>query len=186
MHEIVLAWMMLALWWTLEAIVRIRAQRRRAKMVERISDFGSRYVIAFAGAVSIIVSQWAGLHRVGPNPFMGIGLGLMAVGLLLRYWALWLLGTFYTPAVTVAAGQYLIFRGPYAYIRHPAYTGGWLALTGWALTMHSAVGGLVTAGVMALAYRYRIGVEENALRDWFGGQYAEYVQKTWAFFPGLW
>jgi protein-S-isoprenylcysteine O-methyltransferase Ste14 len=36
---------------------------------------------------------------------------------------------------------------------------------------------------MALAYTYRIGVEESALTDALGDPYKQYVRRTWRLVP---
>jgi hypothetical protein len=52
-----------------------------------------------------------------------IGIALMLVGMAFRFYAMSVLGRFFTYDVAIHAGQTVIEVGPYRYIRHPSYTG---------------------------------------------------------------
>ena len=51
-------------------------------------------------------------------------------GIILRGWAIATLGRFFRRDVQVAADQAVVRSGPYAVIRHPAYTGNLLMYAG--------------------------------------------------------
>ena len=52
-----------------------------------------------------------------------VGITLMLAGLAFRFYAMWVLGRFFTYDVAVQPGQTIVEVGPYRYIRHPSYTG---------------------------------------------------------------
>ena len=67
--------------------------------------------------------------------FASAGVVLFVAGLLLRWWAIIVLGRFFTVDVSIAEGHELIESGPYRFIRHPSYTGALLAFLGFARTV---------------------------------------------------
>ena len=76
-------------------------------------------------------------------------------------------------------------KGPYRWIRHPAYGGALLTIVGVPLALGTWAGALVTAAIGLAAYSYRVRVEEQALLAAFGDEYREYRRRTWKFLPGL-
>lgn len=62
-----------------------------------------------------------------------IGIGLMLMGIAFRFYAMSVLGRFFTYDVAVHAGQTVVEVGPYRYIRHPSYSGALITLlSDWA------------------------------------------------------
>ena len=136
---------------------------------------GLAFVFAFLVPQATIV--W---HR--PIIFW-MGIVLMLVGMGFRYYAIRTLGRFFTFDVAVHSGQTVIERGPYRYIRHPSYAGGLMTLAGIgvALGNWASLGTLLT--VMAIAYGYRIQVEEAALLASLGAPYQAYRSRTKRIIP---
>src|SRR4051794_37745232 len=54
---------------------------------------------------------------------LALTFGLLAAGLGLRWWAIRTLGKFFTVDVAVHKEHRLVTAGPYAWLRHPSYTG---------------------------------------------------------------
>jgi protein-S-isoprenylcysteine O-methyltransferase len=109
----------------------------------------------------------------------------MAFGIGLRYYAMGVLGREFSLHVRVRPDQRVVDTGPYRWLRHPAYSGGWLALVGAALTLHNWAAVLVMAGLAFVGFGQRIRVEEAVLTDIFGDRYRAYQQHTWRMFPFL-
>jgi protein-S-isoprenylcysteine O-methyltransferase Ste14 len=65
-------------------------------------------------AASIGAARW---------PLFVVGLALMATGVLVRQWAIFVLGRFFTVDVRVHPNQTVVDRGPYRWVRHPSYSG---------------------------------------------------------------
>lgn len=59
-----------------------------------------------------------------------VGLILLAFGIMLREWSIWVLGKHFTVRVQVSEKAKLVTQGPYMYIRHPSYTGILLTFIG--------------------------------------------------------
>ena len=110
---------------------------------------------------------------------------MLISGILLREWSIWVLGKHFTVRVQVHDNAKLVTEGPYKYIRHPAYTGGFLTFSGIPLAIGTWSGVLVAIVVSMIAYLYRIRIEEEALQTAFGSEYEEYKKRTWKLFPGF-
>jgi len=114
-----------------------------------------------------------------------IGIGLMLAGLALRFYAMSVLGRFFTYDVAVHSGQTVIEVGPYRFIRHPSYTGALITLVGVGLALGNWAGLLVLLACMGAAYAYRISVEEAALVAALGEPYIVYMRRTRRLVPFL-
>ncbi|NVN00345.1 isoprenylcysteine carboxylmethyltransferase family protein [Arthrobacter sp. SDTb3-6] len=124
-------------------------------------------------------------QRPLPRSAGALGLALEAAGLCLRLWSMRTLGGSYTRTLQTNENQQVVDTGPYRVIRHPGYLGSLLAWTGCAVASGSVPTVLSVAGLLAAAYRRRIGVEEELLRRKLPG-YAEYAGRTKKLVPLLW
>ena len=113
------------------------------------------------------------------------GIGLMLAGVAFRWWAIAALGKSFTFDVAVLSGQKVVDSGPYRYIRHPSYTGALMTQLGIALALGNWAGLLALMVCMAIAYAYRISVEEQALAAALGEPYKQYMQRTYRLVPFL-
>jgi protein-S-isoprenylcysteine O-methyltransferase len=111
--------------------------------------------------------------------------GLFAVGLAVRWWAIVTLGRFFTVDVVVEKDHELVERGPFRWVRHPSYTGVLVAFLGWAMTLRNWVAMAVVLVPIIVAFIRRMNVEEAALRGALGERYAEYMRRTKRLIPGL-
>ena len=104
-----------------------------------------------------------------------VGVGLMAAGVVLRQWAVGLLGEDFTVDVRVHPGQRVIDTGPYRHVRHPAYSGLLLTLFGMgvALGNWAALAAIVVVPAAGLVCRIR--VEERALLAGIGEPYRRFA-----------
>ena len=106
-----------------------------------------------------------------------LGIALTVAGLALCIWARRELGEYWSDKVVLKVDHQLICSGPYAYLRHPIYSGVLLAVAGTAL----AIGewrGVVALTVMAVNYWAKARREERILAEKFGESFAEYKQNT--------
>ena len=112
-----------------------------------------------------------------------LGGGLFVAGLVLRWYAILYLGRFFTVNVAIATDHELIRTGPYHWVRHPSYSGLLLMILGFSLTMGNLASLLVIMVPCAGALLWRIGIEEAALKQAFGGQYEAYQDRTRRLIP---
>ncbi len=104
---------------------------------------------------------------------LGLGFAMAA-----RLW----LGGNWSANVTLKQGHELIRSGPYAFVRHPIYTGLLLALAGTVIVVGRwrAVIALV---VLLAGLIFKIGVEERFMAEQFGEAYARYRSQVAALIP---
>jgi len=119
----------------------------------------------------------AAIERMRSQLFFA-GIALMWLGIVFRYYAMRLLGRYFTIDVAVQAGQTVIEAGAYRYIRHPSYTGALITLIGIGLALGNWAGLLALLVCVGLGYAYRIHVEEAALVTALGEPYKEYMRRT--------
>src|SRR5579875_169020 len=171
---------------TYMASERFLRQGEAARSLEgRPSDKGSTRDIGraiAAAALTLGLAPLANRYRIAVLPrrhlFFWIGVPAMAGGLFLRSWATRVLGSSYTRTLRVDAGQHLIDRGPYSFVRHPGYLGTFLVWIGAALALGNGAATAITTGVLLRAYRGRVAAEEKMLLDSFGDEYSRYARRT--------
>jgi protein-S-isoprenylcysteine O-methyltransferase Ste14 len=106
-------------------------------------------------------------------------------GVALAIWARMMLGENWSARVTRKVGHELIRSGPYAYVRHPIYTGLLLATAGTALFLGQWKG-LVALVVVLIAETFKAKREEQFMIEEFGESYRQYQSQTGFLIPGLW
>jgi protein-S-isoprenylcysteine O-methyltransferase Ste14 len=114
------------------------------------------------------------------------GLVIAWLGLALRIWAIAILGRSFRTTVEVDAGQNVVARGPYRWVRHPSYTGLLLIAAGLGLAGGTWPGLALCLVLPAIAMLLRIRVEEAALTRVIGDPYRAYQNQTKRLLPGLW
>ena len=159
-------------------------RRRSSRVAEsRTMDDGSLSLLWRVIGGAIAAGYVLAAFGVGPRlpagvPWGWIGLGVFAVGAVVRWWAIHHLGRFFTVDVAVAQDHRVVDTGPYRLVRHPSYTGLLLQLTGLALSLNHGLSLLVILLPVTTAIIYRIRVEERALLTRLGGAYASYICAT--------
>ncbi len=113
-----------------------------------------------------------------PQIFYVIGLILFILGLIIRWIAIIHLGRFFTVNVAIAHDHELVTTGPYRYVRHPSYTGTLLIFLGFGLCMLNLFSMIAVFLPIAIAFLWRMHVEETALRSAFGERYQTYAATT--------
>jgi protein-S-isoprenylcysteine O-methyltransferase Ste14 len=151
-----------------------------------VHDRWSFWLIQLTFALAVILGLALRLLNWGlaPPAAQYVGLTLVLIGLILRAWAIWKLGRFFSRVVEIEAGHRLVADGPYRWFRHPAYTGMVLIYAGIVLALGSWLSTLVALTLMLSATLYRISVEEKVLIGTFGDEYRGYMRRTWKLFPG--
>ncbi len=115
-----------------------------------------------------------------------VGPALWLAGMGLAGWSTRTLGRYMTVSIQVTEGHRLVREGPYAWIRHPIYTGNAAAALGLAILYLSPPLLGITVLIAALAM-YRGRLEDAFLRspEAFGAQYEAYIHETGRFLPRL-
>lgn len=117
-------------------------------------------------------------------PWILAGVILTLLGVFTAFWARAILGRNWSGRVTIKQDHELIQRGPYAFVRHPIYTGLLLGMLGTSFVYGHArcfVGLLV----MLLGLWLKSQTEEQFMVQQFGDNYLQYRQRTRALVPFL-
>ena len=114
--------------------------------------------------------------------WVGFVLGLAGIALLA--WTQILLGRRWSAQLQLREQHTLVTSGPYAVVRHPLYTSGFVFCAGFALlTAHWAF--VLFALLVIVMLPARTGKEEQMMIDEFGDEYRQYMERTGRFFPRL-
>jgi protein-S-isoprenylcysteine O-methyltransferase Ste14 len=111
------------------------------------------------------------------------GIGIMICGIVLRLYAISVLGKFFTAKVHIEKDHALIKDGPYHYIRHPSYLGILIIWLGLGIALANWISILICVVLPPIGILQRIKVEEKELERFFGKQYSDYRKETWAVIP---
>ena len=180
--------LVLWLWWAWAVYWMLSALRNKATL--RRESPGSRLAhlvpLAIGGALIAWPNPaWSALAwRLWPQSPAAyrIGVSLVIAGLAFAIWARVHLGSNWSGTVTIKQGHELIRSGPYAWVRHPIYTGLITALLGTTIasgTVHAAIGLAII--VESLVRKSR--TEEEFMRATFPGEYQRYSAQVPALVP---
>ncbi len=169
-------WLAFILFWAVEAT---RAKRRaRGSVLPNLI----RILALFAIVLSLRISFGAHLLRqsAGPlvsNPVAAIaGAVLCALGIGIAVWARIYLGRNWGMPMSLREGHELVTNGPYAYVRHPIYSGIFLALIGTAVVEDRLW--IVFLAVFFAYFIYAAKVEEKTMLEQFPNEYPAYARRT--------
>src|SRR5205809_6510983 len=106
------------------------------------------------------------------------GIFLMLLGVLVRQWAIAVLGRFFSLTVRVATDHQVVTGGPYRLVRHPSYKGVLITFIGLVMAVQSLGGLIVLLGIYRSYYSFRIRVEQKNLLSELCQDYASYMKRT--------
>jgi len=114
--------------------------------------------------------------------FVPAGIALEAGAIILAIWARRHLGRNWSAEVSAKVDHQLIRTGPYAWLRHPIYTGVFGIHLGIAIASgewHALVG----FALLPIAYARKIRLEEQNMSRLFGTEYEAYRRDSWVLIP---
>jgi protein-S-isoprenylcysteine O-methyltransferase Ste14 len=178
---IVLGIAALAGWGCLELVLRPPGEA--SSLAGSPADRFSTPLLVIGYAVAAVLPFVVGSQPPGALSWLGVGLA--AIGLVLRAWSMATLGHAYTRNLRTNEAQELTTNGPYRYVRHPGYLGSILVWIGAAMAFGSWPAAALAGIVLVAAYGWRIAQEERMLGHRFGQRWQAYAART-ARLPGLW
>jgi protein-S-isoprenylcysteine O-methyltransferase Ste14 len=139
------------------------------------------------------------------SPVFITGVIMLSIGVLIRMWCYKALGKLFTYEITIRPNHKLVTSGPYAFVRHPSYTGSLFLLTGTVITTvgpnsYAHACGIMNAGILQLislswsvwifyviySLFSRAPVEDAELRKTFGKEWTDYSGRVaWRCIPGI-
>lgn len=181
-HLVPVLWLAWAVYWIVAAR-DVKATARRESIVSRMSHIGPLLLAAL-----LLFAPWPELLRgyfMTPSAAtFATGTALLAAGLVFAVWARIVLGRNWSGTVTLKHDHELVRRGPYAWVRHPIYTGLLAAFAGTAIALAQWRGILTTVIVFVALWR-KLRIEERWMGEMFGAAYARYRREVAALIPFL-
>jgi protein-S-isoprenylcysteine O-methyltransferase len=173
--------MILIVAWVASEIALAFARRsgdRTAESLDRSSLRVLWITISLSVTAAIMLAgRRFGAFGTGWTDWGRVGVVLILAGLALRWWAILTLRHAFTVDVAVASGQSVIESGPYAFVRHPSYTGILLSFAGLGLLLRHWTSVVALLVPITWALLYRIGIEERALVAGLGEAYADFMRR---------
>jgi protein-S-isoprenylcysteine O-methyltransferase Ste14 len=126
-----------------------------------------------------IVGRYAAL--VSTPVMRCVGTGICVLGIAFAVWARVHLGRNWGQPMSLREGHELVTTGPYAYARHPIYTGIIFALLGTALANNMVL--LVPFAALFAYYVLSAATEEKHMLREFPDEYAGYKGRTKMLIP---
>lgn len=103
-------------------------------------------------------------------------------GLVVMVWARLTIGRNWSAEVVLKEDHQLAMTGPYAYVRHPIYTGLLMLMLATAID-YGAVSGFVIFAAFAAVFIYKSRIEERFMAEHFPDAYPAYMKKVKALIP---
>ena len=162
--------------------------RRERHDVDASRDDGSLKLIArcrnAAFLIGILATFFPLVPLPGPRNYQWLtGAGVVFAGVLLRFFAISSLGPWFASVVVFQDSQKLVKKGPYKYIRHPAYAGAYLVFFGFGVATGSWPGLVLVMALIVFAFQRRIAVEEKVMLESLGDEYRDYLKSTKKIIP---
>jgi protein-S-isoprenylcysteine O-methyltransferase Ste14 len=190
MHSISSWQMELIPWYAFLIVWAVAALRVKTTKATESYENRIMYGILIVGGFYLLFSNAAPVgwlnHRFMPlkHSVWGAGIVITWAGTALAIWARFIIGENWSANVTRKVGHELIKRGPYAYVRHPIYSGLTLAMIGTALVV-GEWRGLLGVALAVAGQALKAKKEEQFMLAEFGVRYEEYRRDTGFLLPGL-
>ncbi|MFZ0913911.1 MAG: isoprenylcysteine carboxylmethyltransferase family protein [Candidatus Korobacteraceae bacterium] len=175
-------------WFASEILVGVATRTKRSSGPVR--DRGSLLMLWLVISAAVTACEW--ISQALPESMFGgthwlkvVAAIMIVVGLGVRWTAIIALGKSFSSNVAIRESQKLYREGLYRFVRHPSYLGLLLVFVAIGLHSRNWIAFAVVLVPTTAAVLYRIHVEELALREAFGDEYAEYSRTTARLIPGV-
>lgn len=176
-YVLVIVWIVASLW--------VKTTKAAEPLISRLAYgslmalgfyllFSQRSAAGLLGTRFIRDSQWVAIA----------GIVFTFAGVALSVWARIILGENWSAKVTRKVGHELIRSGPYAFVRHPIYSGLLLASIGTAIFI-GEWRGLLAIPLVLVSESIKARREERFMVEEFGESYERYREQTWFIVPGF-
>jgi protein-S-isoprenylcysteine O-methyltransferase Ste14 len=178
---ITLCWAVFVVVWAVSAFFVKRTVERPLRSARLLSLLAVIWVFE-------VVLRTAGLQQTlwSQTAAVGVLADLLTVaGLAVALWARAVLGRNWSGRIAFKEDHELIQHGPYAYVRHPIYSG--LLLMGLGTAVESGrLASFVLLGAAAVMLAVKAHFEERLMTSHFPEAYPQYRRRVKALIPGVW
>jgi protein-S-isoprenylcysteine O-methyltransferase Ste14 len=184
-----LVWNLIPLMWSAWALYWIICSRNAKRTVRRES-LASRVSNILPLVIGIVLVALPHVpyavfdRRILPRTMATYwsGVTLVFLGLAFAVWARRHIGRNWSGTVTVKENHVLVRTGPYAWVRHPIYTGLLAAILGTAIA-RGELRGVWAVALCTVAFVTKLRTEERWMREVFGEEYERYRAAVPALIP---
>jgi protein-S-isoprenylcysteine O-methyltransferase Ste14 len=174
--------------WLARTDPALLAERMRPMMQHSQPAADKKFMLVF-GFAALLWFIGIGLDERMHASDIPVALQALGFAMLLLGFIMWVMraNSFAAPVVKLQTerGHRVVSTGPYAWVRHPMYSGTVLFFVGAPLLLGSWWG-VAMSPLFAVLFAIRIGIEERALIAGLPG-YADYTaQVRYRLVPGLW
>jgi len=189
MTSIQLFWLILGTTWA--AIEIAIATKTRVQFTSTTQlEYRSESLIWLVVVIALVAALWLKQQHLVTLPIAIFNRQIIAMvffitGIVLRCYAVFSLGEFFSTTVITQDSHILIEKGPYRVIRHPAYTGLLSSFFAAGIAMGDGLALLILICPIAYVLSQRIRIEEQWLSKHFGNIYNDYCLRTKKLIPWL-
>lgn len=181
---IIILWITLLIYWMVSAVKSKRNFRNYNWRFEILLRLIIIVIIILFFHVPIL-RQFADNLQSQPfysNPIViALGFVIFLLGYALTLWARVSLGKNWGMPMTIKEKPELVISGPYAYIRHPIYSGMILAMLGTSLAVNGYL--IIPLIIVSFYFIFSSRIEERNMLQLFPKDYEKYRKKTNALIP---
>ena len=175
-------WVVWAAYWIIAARHTLINRRTESLLT------GASYRVLLA--LGVILFAFSGFHLSPTTTFLwpqsvatlAIGLCLALIGLSIAVWARRHLGKYWSGRITLKVDHHVIQSGPYAFVRHPIYSGILLALLSTVICI-GTVRSCIAIALMFVSFVLKLTLEERWLCAHLGAEYEGYRRRVKALIP---
>jgi protein-S-isoprenylcysteine O-methyltransferase Ste14 len=177
-----LMWLAWCLYWVISAR-NVKRTVRRESIASRISHVLPLIVGVLLVAIPHLPSA-VFATRILPRTLATywVGVAFVFMGLAFAVWARRHIGSNWSGTVTVKENHVLVRTGPYAWVRHPIYTGLLAAILGCAIA-RGELRGVWAVALCTFGFVSKLRIEERWMRQVFGAEYERYSAAVPALIP---
>jgi len=181
---VIAAWAVFLIVWLASSFFTKRTARRNMPWLGTALRILAALIILLF--IHLGISGKIGLaFLAGAHPVLGaFGAAFTVIGIAFAVWARAYLGRNWGMPMTVREAPELVMTGPYAYVRHPIYTGVILAIFG--STLASGLPWLIVFIAASAYFAYSATKEEAHLLQEFPDAYPAYRARTKMLIPFIW
>lgn len=175
--------MVFAGYWIFKAFSTKRTMEKRNWWPGQRIFFWLFVIIVVILSYTGTLSKYTGLPLYQKNlTVMVIADALSLIGIIVMLWARKTLGSNWSGSVVFKEQHELVIDGPYAFVRHPIYSGV-LMLSLGAVTFHGHSYGFIAFVFFTIGLWYKSDQEERLLTDHFPQDYPNYRKRVRRFVP---
>jgi protein-S-isoprenylcysteine O-methyltransferase Ste14 len=167
-------------WLIWESRIAVRETSRAPTRMDR----GTMELYALGRAATVLSALWLPSLTPPGASWFPVAVCIFLGGLILRLTAIRTLGDFYSHRVRITDDHGIVSRGPYRFLRHPAYAGMIVAHVGFLILFFNWIGVATMLFWFLPAIVLRIYVEERALAGIAG--YTGYARVRKRLIPLIW